>query len=332
MACAMRLIPMNVEPLLSVRDLSVHFRLPAGEMTAVDRVSFDVHPGETVGIVGESGSGKSQILFTLMGLLASNGRATGSAMFQGHDLMALSRADLDKVRGVSMSMIFQDPMTSLNPYQRIGDQLAEGLIVHRGLSREVAWKQAVAMLDRVRIPDAAARARRYPHEFSGGMRQRVMIAMALLVRPALLFADEPTTALDVTIQAQVLDLMAELAREIGTAMVFVTHDLGVVARLCDRVIVLYGGRIMEQAPAVALFAAPQHPYSKGLLSATPKLAAALTHRLETIAGTPRSGGAMLPGCPFAPRCGVKIDVCDRVQPPLLAHGRGLVACHLVAAA
>ncbi len=323
---------MNVEPLLSVRDLSVHFKLPAGEMTAVDRVSFDVQPGEIVGIVGESGSGKSQILFTLMGLLANNGRGTGSAMFQGQDLLALSRVELDKVRGVSMSMIFQDPMTSLNPYQRIGDQLAEGLIVHRGLSGAEAHREAVAMLDRVRIPDAKERSRRYPHEFSGGMRQRVMIAMALLVKPALLFADEPTTALDVTIQAQVLDLMAELAREIGTAIVFVTHDLGVVARLCDRVIVLYGGRIMEQGSASALFAGPQHPYSQGLLSATPRLAAPLTHRLETIAGTPRSGGAMLPGCPFAPRCAVKIGICDKVQPPLVARGDGLVACHLVGAA
>ncbi len=321
------------DSLLSVRDLSVAFRLPQGQMTAVDRVSFEVAPGEVLGIVGESGSGKSQILFSLMGLLASNGGATGRVDFQGQDLLALSAQALDKVRGVTLSMIFQDPMTSLNPYMRVGDQLAEGLRVHKGMSKREAALAAVAMLDRVRIPDAARRARQYPHEFSGGMRQRVMIAMALLVRPALLLADEPTTALDVTIQAQVLDLMSELAREIGTAIVLVTHDLGVVARLCDRVLVLYGGRVMEQGPAEALFEAPAHPYAKGLLAATPRLSDALTPRLGTIPGTPRSGGAMLPGCPFAPRCEVKIDACTKTQPPLqeFAPNRR-AACHLVGGA
>ena len=319
----MPLTPMK-DSLLSVRDLVVRFRLPGGEVTAVDRVSFDVAPGEVLGIVGESGSGKSQILFALMGLLAVNGRAEGQAWFQGQDLLRLSAEGLDKVRGVSLSMIFQDPMTSLNPYMRVGDQLAEGLIVHQGLTRGDAFRVAVAMLDRVRIPDAANRARRYPHEFSGGMRQRVMIAMALLVKPALLLADEPTTALDVTIQAQVLDLMAELGRETGTAIVLVTHDLGVVARMGDRVMVLYGGRKMEEAGAEALFAGPRHPYTRGLLAATPRMTDALTGRMGVIAGVPRSGGSG-PGCPFAPRCAVRVAACE-VQPVF----RDGVACHVVA--
>jgi oligopeptide transport system ATP-binding protein len=216
---------------------------------------------------------------------------------------------------------------------RVGDQLAEGLRVHKGLSGREARDKAVAMLGRVRIPDAARRARQYPHEFSGGMRQRVMIAMALLVRPALLLADEPTTALDVTIQAQVLDLIAELAREVGTSVILVTHDLGVVARLCDRVIVLYGGRIMEEGRADELFADPRHPYAQGLLAATPRLSDALTPRLGTIPGTPRSGGAMLPGCPFAPRCAVKLAACETTEPTLRPAGQGRrVACHLVEAA
>lgn len=324
---------MTAEPLLSVQDLSVDFRLPGGVMRAVDRVSFDVAPGEVLGIVGESGSGKSQILFTLMGLLARNGQATGRALFQGSDLLALSPQALDRVRGVTLSMIFQDPMTSLNPYMRVGDQLAEGLRVHKGLTKTAAWAAAVDMLDRVRIPDAANRARRYPHEFSGGMRQRVMIAMALLARPALLLADEPTTALDVTIQAQVLDLMAELGRETGTAIILVTHDLGVVARLCDRVLVLYGGRVMEEAGAETLFAGPAHPYAKGLLAATPRLTDALTDRLGTIPGTPRSGGAMRDACPFAARCTIKEPVCDQRQPPLISVGPAhRAACHLIGGA
>lgn len=324
---------MTAEPLLSLQDLTVRFRLPQGETVAVDRVSLDLAPGKVLGIVGESGSGKSQILFALMGLLASNGRAGGRALFQGQDLLSLTETELDRLRGQQVSMIFQDPMTSLNPYMRVVDQLAEGLIVHQGLSRSDARAEGVRMLDRVQIPDAARRARLYPHEFSGGMRQRVMIAMALLARPKLLLADEPTTALDVTIQAQVLDLMAELGREIGTSIILVTHDLGVVARLCDRVAVLYGGRVMEEAKAETLFDAPSHPYTRGLLAAMPRLEAPLTPRLGTIPGTPRSGGGDLPGCPFVPRCTERMDHCTTTRPELLTIGPDhRSACHLTGAA
>ena len=323
---------MTAEPLLSMQDLTVRFRLPKGETVAVDGVSLDVVPGEVLGIVGESGSGKSQILYALMGLLASNGWAGGRALFQGQDLLSLPEAQLDRVRGQQISMIFQDPMTSLNPYTRVVDQLAEGLVVHKGLSWASARAEGVRMLDHVRIPDAARRARLYPHEFSGGMRQRVMIAMALLTRPKLLLADEPTTALDVTIQAQVLDLMAELGRETGAAIILVTHDLGVVARLCDRVAVLYGGRVMEEAETETLFASPRHPYTRGLLAAMPRLETPLTPRLGTIPGTPRSGGAMLPGCPFAPRCTERQDHCATTRPVLQSITKGRrAACHRIEA-
>ena len=327
MACETPLTQMNAN-LLSLRDLSVHFAHRGGQTTVVDRVSLDLAAGQVLGIVGESGSGKSQLLFSLMGLLAGNGRASGRALFEGVDLLSLPPKALDRLRGASLSMIFQDPMTSLNPYTRIGDQLAEGLIHHQAVPRAQAVAEAVRMLDRVRIPDAARAARRYPHEFSGGMRQRVMIAMALLVKPKLLLADEPTTALDVTIQAQVLDLMSEIASETGTAILFVTHDLGVVARICDRVAVLYGGRIMEDGPAETMLTSPAHPYARGLLATTPRMDDALTPRLPTIAGTPRSGGAMLPSCPFAPRCGARLPACD-TMPPLRPFGpERRLACHL----
>jgi oligopeptide transport system ATP-binding protein len=254
--------PTANRPILSVADLSVQFKLPQGWITAVDRVSFDLREGEIVGIVGESGSGKSQILLSLMGLLAGNGRCSGSAVFEGQQLLNRPPKALDAIRGSAMSMIFQDPMTSLNPYMRVSDQLTEVLIAHQGKSKSEAEAVAIEMLERVRIPEARRRIRLYPHEFSGGMRQRVMIAMALLCRPELLFADEPTTALDVTVQAQILELMAELARDMKTAVAIVTHDLGVIARLCDRVIVLYGGRIMEQGSVDEIFYDPKHPYTR----------------------------------------------------------------------
>ena len=317
-------------PILSVRDLSVDFKLEHGIMRAVDGVSFDVRRGEVLGIVGESGSGKSQILMAAMGLTAINGACSGSVNFEGDEILNASPERLDKIRGSAMSMIFQDPMTSLNPYMRVQDQLAEVLTTHQGKSRKEAIEIAIELLERVRIPDARRRISLYPHEFSGGMRQRVMIAMALLCRPALLFADEPTTALDVTVQAQILDLLSNLVRDLNAGVVIVTHDLGVIARMCDRVIVLYGGRVMEEAAVDDLFEAPRHPYSQGLMAATPRLDDDVAHDLRTIPGAPRALTGKMGGCPFAPRCERRIDRCT-VETPQLQRGQGgrAVACHLV---
>ncbi len=316
-------------PILSVQEMSVQFKLPQGWITAVDRVSFDLKQGEVVGIVGESGSGKSQILLSLMGLLASNGRCTGSAVFEGQRLLNRPPKELDAIRGSAMSMIFQDPMTSLNPYMRVSDQLTEVLIAHQGKSKGEALNIAIEMLERVRIPEARRRIRLYPHEFSGGMRQRVMIAMSLLCRPEVLLADEPTTALDVTVQAQILELMAELARDMRTAVAIVTHDLGVIARLCDRVIVLYGGRIMEQGSLDEIFYDPKHPYTRGLLASTPRLDEKVHGELKTIAGQPRAAMGDFPGCPFEPRCTLRIDRCKLEMPALIGDDKGrAVACHV----
>jgi oligopeptide transport system ATP-binding protein len=317
-------------PILSARELSVDFKLEQGWVRAVDGVSFDVRRGEVLGIVGESGSGKSQILMAAMGLTAINGRCSGSVTFEGEEILNAAPDRLDRIRGSSLSMIFQDPMTSLNPYMRVQDQLTEVLVAHQGKRRGEAVDIAVEMLERVRIPDARRRISLYPHEFSGGMRQRVMIAMALLCRPALLFADEPTTALDVTVQAQILDLLAGLVRELNAAVVIVTHDLGVIARLCDRVIVLYGGRIMEEAAIDDLFEAPRHPYSQGLMAATPRLDDNTAHDLRTIPGTPRALVGRIAGCPFAPRCDRRIERCT-AETPALQRGAGgrAAACHLV---
>jgi oligopeptide transport system ATP-binding protein len=317
-------------PILSVRDLCVDFKLEQGIVRAVDNVAFDVRRGEVLGIVGESGSGKSQILMAAMGLTAINGKCSGSVLFEGQEILNATPERLDKVRGSAMSMIFQDPMTSLNPYMRVQDQLAEVLTAHQGKSRKQAIDIAVEMLERVRIPDAARRISLYPHEFSGGMRQRVMIAMALLCRPALLFADEPTTALDVTVQAQILDLLSGLVRDLNAAVVIVTHDLGVIARMCDRVLVLYGGRVMEEAAIDDLFEAPRHPYAQGLMAATPRLDDDVAHELRTIPGSPRALMGKIGGCPFAPRCERRIDRCTAETPALRRDSSGRsVACHLV---
>jgi oligopeptide transport system ATP-binding protein len=325
------------DPILSIRNLSIEFKLADGWKTAVDRVDLDLRAGEIMGIVGESGSGKSQILLAAMGLTANNGRVKGSIRFLGQELVGTGPNKLDKIRGSALSMIFQDPMTSLNPYLRVSDQLMEVLITHQDLGKAAARQRAIEMLDRVHIPDAARRIDLYPHEFSGGMRQRVMIAMALLCKPALLLADEPTTALDVTVQAQILELLAELARDMGTTIAIVTHDLGVVSRLCDRVTVLYGGRVMESAAIDPLFEAPQHPYTHGLIASTPRLDTGMDEELATIPGQPRVMGTPMPGCPFEPRCSLRDDTCSRQQPPLLPSPGAssenqlhLVACHRVA--
>jgi oligopeptide transport system ATP-binding protein len=315
--------------LLEVSGLDVRFATPEGEVRAVNDVSFTVRAGEAIGVVGESGSGKSQTFLAIMGLLASNGRARGSARFRGRELLGLRQAELNFVRGSRVGMIFQDAMTSLNPYLRISRQLTEVLVTHRGLSERAARDAALAMLERVRVPEARRRFDAYPHEFSGGMRQRVMIAMALLCGPDLLIADEPTTALDVTIQAQILDLLRELKRASNTTIVLITHALGIVAGLCDRILVMYGGRIVEDAPVRDLFYAPQHPYTQALLRATPRLDTAVPGELRSIPGQPPNPQRLPPGCVFAERCAWRMERCFIEEPALREIGpHRRKACHL----
>jgi oligopeptide transport system ATP-binding protein len=303
-------------PVLAVEGLTTIFATQEGEVKAASDVSFHVNRGETLGIVGESGSGKSQVFMSVMGLLARNGRARGSVRFKGEEILGLAPKALNRIRGARMSMIFQDPMTSLNPYLTVARQMTEVLIEHKGASAAEARAAAIAMLDRVQIPEARNRIDMYPHEFSGGMRQRVMIAMALLCGPELLIADEPTTALDVTIQAQILDLIAEIRRDFGTAVVLITHDLGVVAGLCERVLVMYAGRIAETGSLREIFYTPQHPYTAGLLKSMPRLDETAQERLATIAGQPPNLQRLPAGCSFADRCAHVFDRC-RVERPLL---------------
>jgi oligopeptide transport system ATP-binding protein len=302
--------------LLEVRDLTVKFDTPDGTVTAVDNISFDLREGETLGVVGESGSGKSQMVFAITGLLAANGRASGSAKLHGQEILNLPDARMNRIRMEKIAMIFQDPMTSLNPYLRVSDQMAEVLVHHRGLSKRAAIAESVRMLDAVRIPEAAARVTMYPHEFSGGMRQRVMIAMSLLCQPDILIADEPTTALDVTVQAQIMRLLADLQKEFGMAIVLITHDLGVVAGSCVETLVMYGGQVMEHGTTTGIFERPTHPYTMGLLKAVPRLDKE-TEKLETIPGNPPNMMNMPAGCPFVPRCDFADEQCWNVRPELL---------------
>ena len=313
--------------LLEVNNLSVRFDTPDGEIHAVNDVSLSLDKGQTLGIVGESGSGKSQLSFALLGLLAANGRASGSVKYDGQEILNAPEKVLNKIRANQIAMVFQDPMTSLNPYMRISDQMAEVLVHHKGISKSQAITESVAMLDAVKIPDARNRVRLYPHEFSGGMRQRVMIAMSLLCHPKLLIADEPTTALDVTVQAQIMTLLRELQAEFGMATILITHDLGVVAGFCERSIVLYGGRIMERADVDPLFETPTHPYTTGLLKAIPRVDDA-HDRLHAIPGNPPNMSGAPVGCPFAPRCDYVMDVCRSTMPPLETFdGDRARACH-----
>ncbi|MBU3030230.1 oligopeptide/dipeptide ABC transporter ATP-binding protein [Paracoccus marinaquae] len=307
--------------LLEINDLSVRFQTNDGEVRAVNDVNLTVDPGETLGVVGESGSGKSQLSFALMGLLARNGRASGSVRFDGQEILNAPPKLMNRIRAEKIAMIFQDPMTSLNPYMRVADQMAEVLTLHKGMTKREAVAEAVRMLDAVKIPDAQGRVRLYPHEFSGGMRQRVMIAMALLCKPRLLIADEPTTALDVTVQAQIMQLLADLQREFGMAMILITHDMGVVAGSCERVVVMYGGRIRERAPVGPLFSAPAHPYTQGLLAAIPRV----DHQGDELAAIPGSPPNMTrppAGCAFEPRCPYRRAECATREPALDGFDEG----------
>jgi oligopeptide/dipeptide ABC transporter ATP-binding protein len=290
-------------PLLSVNDLEVKFATRKATIHAVNRVSFDLEPGETLGIVGESGSGKSVTSLAMLGILPRQGRVTGgSVMFDGRDLLTTPDPELRKIRGREIAMVFQDPMTSLNPVLRVGRQITEALRTHMGMNGDEARAEAKSLLERVGIPDAERRLRDYPHQFSGGMRQRVMIAMAISCRPKILIADEPTTALDVTIQAQILEVLRSLVEQERMGLILITHDLGVVAGICQRTNVMYAGSFVETGRTPDIFARPKHPYTVGLLASVPRLDASRRRRLHPIKGAPRNMTSLPTGCAFAPRC------------------------------
>ena len=317
--------------LLEVRNLDTRFSTPDGEVAAVNDVSFEMAKGETLGIVGESGSGKSQLVLSIINLLATNGNLTGSIKLLDQQLVGLPNKRMNRIRGNRIAMIFQDPMTCLNGYLTIARRMTEVLMQHRGMDYQAAKNHSLRMLDAVHIPDAAGRIDRYPHEFSGGMRQRVMIAMALLCKPDLLIADEPTTALDVTVQAQIIDLMNELKAEMDMSIILITHDLGVIAGISDNVMVMYGGRVCEYAPVHDLFKQPAHPYTRGLLRSVPRLDIAGSQRLTSIPGNPPNLQFLPTGCAYQERCDQRLPVCSQQQPILRSRAPGhLSACHLEA--
>ena len=321
------------QPLLSVRNLVTRFRTGRGNITAVNNVSFDVAAGETVAIVGESGSGKSVTALSILRLIPDppGHIESGEILFDGKDLLKMSDAEIRAVRGDRIAMIFQEPMSSLNPSLTVGMQVGEPINLHRKLPWSQALEKARELLGMVRMSDTASRVSAYPHQFSGGMRQRAMIAMALACEPQLIIADEPTTALDVTVQAQILDLLKDLADRTGSALVLITHDLGVVARYADRVVVMYAGRVVESAPAAQLYAHPRHPYTHGLMASVPRLDGDTSVRLVPIEGQPPDLARIPPGCAFAPRCRQATDACRSAAPALREAEPGhQVACILEA--
>ena len=314
--------------ILQVRDLKVSFRTEQGLVSAVDGVSFDVKQGELLGVVGESGSGKTVSLLAVMGLINDpNAVVSGSIQFRGRELVGLPQREMRKLRGREIAMIFQDPMTALTPVYSVGSQIAEQILTHEKTTKQAAWKRAVELLAEVNIPNPAEAAHRYPHQLSGGMRQRVVIAMALSCNPALLVADEPTTALDVTVQAQILDLVARLQRVHGSAIVFITHDMGVMAEIAQRMIVMYAGRVVERGDKRDVFLAPRHPYTRALLDSIPPLAGERPRRLRSIPGAPPLLLNRPAGCAFAPRCPQRFEACI-AEPPLPAGDRA-AACFRV---
>ena len=319
---------MTRQPTLSIDGLSVGFRERNANIPAVRQVSFSVQSRECIGIVGESGSGKTQVFMAAMGLLAGNATVEGGAIFEGVDILRAPPSQLNRIRGSRLTMIFQDPMTSLTPHLKIGTQLAEVLVCHAGKSWSESRGAARRMLERVRVPEPARRLHQYPHELSGGLRQRVMIAMSLMCEPTLVIADEPTTALDVTVQAQIIDLLRAMREEIGMALVLISHDLGVVAGLADRILVMYAGRVVESAAAVEIFEHPRHPYTAELLKCIPGLSGPLLERLPTLPGQPPQPGDTQDGCAFAPRCPRAVERC-RAERPLLhgSPGASQAACH-----
>ena len=326
---------MNDEIILQVQGLQTYFNTDEGMVKAVDGVSFDLHKGETLGIVGESGSGKSVTNLSIINMIPMPpGKIVGGKiLFHGKDMLELSKAELRKIRGNKIAMIFQDPMTSLNPFLRISTQMVETLVLHQGLDKKAAKAKAIEMLKLAGIPGAEKRIDQYPHQFSGGMRQRVMIAMGLSCNPEILIADEPTSALDVTIQAQILDLMKDLTNRLGTAVILITHSLGVVAGTCDTVCVMYAGRMVEKGPTDVLFANPMHPYTRGLIKSMPRLDQPQHGRLSSIQGQPPNVIDLPPCCPFYPRCDKAMEVCRHKYPERLNTGDGReVACWLYAEA
>ena len=318
------------DPLLEVKDLKVHFHTDDGVVKAVDGVSFGIQPGETLGIVGESGSGKSVSALTVLRLTDSDqAKISGEVLFRGVDLLKLPSEEMRNIRGSKISMIFQDPMTSLHPFYKVGDQIAEAIRQHQSISKKEAFRQAVEMLGKVNIPRPEERAKQFPHEFSGGMRQRAMIAMALALNPDLLIADEPTTALDVTVQAQILDLIDRLKDEFNAAVIIITHDLGVVAEHCDNIQVMYAGKAVEYGNTDDIYYRPLHPYTWGLLRSIPRLDAEDKEPLHPIQGLPPSLIHVPTGCAFHPRCPYIMDVCRADVPALLpVDGHHASACHL----